>query len=152
MGVISATLIIATNVLMRYVFDIGLIWAEESVRFIIIWVTFVGASLCIRNNIHVKVDVLHLKLPFKYEKMLICFIYLVCIVFCIFLAYTGGILTYRVFATGQFNTSMPWLRMWMVNLSIPVFGVLGTKDFIQLFVLNLIRKGEIVRTVGGGNK
>ncbi|MCL2853298.1 MAG: TRAP transporter small permease [Defluviitaleaceae bacterium] len=147
-GLIFATLIIVFNTVLRYFFNASLVWAEESVRYVMIWVVFLASSLCIRHNIHVKIDILQLNLPFKARKILIMGIYLICIAFCLLLLQYSTQLTRQLFILGQISTSMLWLEMWIVNLAIPVFGILGTRDFIQLLILNVIHKDKIIRTVG----
>jgi C4-dicarboxylate transporter DctQ subunit len=151
-GVIFATLVIFANAVLRYAFQASLPWAEDSVRYVMIWVVFLGCSLCVRRDMHVKIDVLLVRLPFKLEKALVCIIYMLCIAFCLFLLYYGGELVRRMRILGQISTSMLWLEMWVIVLALPVFGILGIKDYTQLIILNLMRKGEIVRTLGGGTE
>ena len=148
MGLIAATLIIVFNSVARYFFAASVVWAEEAVRYIIVWSVMMGTSLAIRHNVHVKVDVLHVRLPLKAEKVLLVFTYFLGLFFCLFLIWSGYQHTRQLMHTGQFSTAMLWLQMWYVTIAIPIFGVLGSKDFAQLIVLNLLRKGEIVRTVG----
>ncbi len=48
----------ASNVFCRYVLNDSLTWAEEAMRFICIWLVFIGSSLTIRIDGHVSIDVL----------------------------------------------------------------------------------------------
>ncbi|RYD06992.1 hypothetical protein N752_01485 [Desulforamulus aquiferis] len=54
---LSATLLLFINVILRYVFTSSTTWAEEAIRYAIVWVTFFGASLCARNKMHVGIDI-----------------------------------------------------------------------------------------------
>lgn len=55
----SAIIIIgAANVFCRYVLNDSITWAEEAMRFICIWLVFIGSSLTIRIDGHVSIDVL----------------------------------------------------------------------------------------------
>ena len=47
-----------TNVVTRYGFGFSIGWAEEVSRFLMIWVTFLGAGLALREGRHVAIDVL----------------------------------------------------------------------------------------------
>lgn len=49
--------IVCANVVARYVFNSGLIWADEASRFMLIWVTFLGAAALVRLGEHITVDV-----------------------------------------------------------------------------------------------
>ena len=148
-GVLGSTFLITANVVMRYVFNASFFFAEEFARYIAIWVTFFGASACIRHNVHVKIEVLLTKLPFKAVKILVCFTFALCISGCIFLFLTGIDLVVRLAASGQMNTAVTWLPMWIPNVCIPIFGVLATKNYTHLLILNLLRRNEIVYTIGG---
>ena len=149
-GIVAATLIIVVNVIMRYFFANSIFWAEEAVRYIIIWTSYLGFSHAIRYNMHIKVDTLHHYLPPKAKKALIMAIYFACFVCCALFAYYAWVLIGRMQTFGQVNAVITWLPMWIVNLCLPIFGILGTKDYLQLLILNFRKKGEIVTTVGGG--
>lgn len=46
------------QVITRYVLHLSAPWAEESARYAFIWFTFIGASLAVKRNSHVRVDIL----------------------------------------------------------------------------------------------
>lgn len=48
----------AANVFGRYVLNNSLTWAEEAMRFLCIWLVFIGSSLTIRIDGHVSIDIL----------------------------------------------------------------------------------------------
>lgn len=48
----------AANVFCRYVLNDSLTWAEEAMRFICIWLVFIGSSLTIRVDGHISIDLL----------------------------------------------------------------------------------------------
>ena len=150
-GVLAITAITFWNVVMRYVFNHSIMWAEELSRYIMIWITFVGANLCIRNNIHVKMDVVQVKLPFRMAKIVIGIVYAICAGGCVFLAVMGVRLTMNVSANNQISTAMPFLKMWLVYVSVPVFAILSVKDYLWLAYLNAVRRDEIVREIGCGD-
>jgi len=64
------SLIMFLQVLFRYVFNNSLTWSEELAKFIFIWITFLGAAICFRDRIHLKVDFLMNKLPDKYKVLM----------------------------------------------------------------------------------
>ncbi len=150
-GVLTATFLIFYNVILRQFSTQSLTWAEELTRYIMIWVTFFGGNLCVQNNVHVKMDLLHIKLPKKAAKTLVSLTYLVCIAGCLFLAYTGYHLTVQIATLGQVSPSMPWLKMWVINISVPIFAVIGVKDYVWLLWLNIRSREEIVKEIGGAS-
>jgi TRAP-type C4-dicarboxylate transport system permease small subunit len=48
----------AIGVFFRYVLNSALPWAEESDRYLFIWLSFVGASITMRRKAHIAVDIL----------------------------------------------------------------------------------------------
>jgi TRAP-type transport system small permease protein len=53
----------AAGVFFRYVLNSALPWAEEADRYLFIWLSFVGASITMRQKAHIAVDVLVRSLP-----------------------------------------------------------------------------------------
>ncbi len=69
--VMVALIALFVNVVLRYGFNYSLAWSEELVREVIIYTTFIGCSLAIRNRAMIKVDAAvqifpKLKMPFTY--------------------------------------------------------------------------------------
>ena len=58
MTIIYATLTILAfaQVLMRYVFGGSLSWSEEAVRFLFIWLSFIGFSITMQRGGHISVQ------------------------------------------------------------------------------------------------
>ncbi|OCW58359.1 TRAP transporter small permease [Hoeflea olei] len=59
----AMTVIVFTNVALRYLTNYSLIWAEEVARYLMIWMTFVGAGLVLRAGGHVAITNLHDLVP-----------------------------------------------------------------------------------------
>ncbi|MFV0332518.1 MAG: TRAP transporter small permease [Tropicimonas sp.] len=60
--IVSAMLVIVVSVtilqiVLRYVFNAPLIWSEEFVRLLIVWITFIGASAVCYDGRHLNVDI-----------------------------------------------------------------------------------------------
>ena len=51
------------NVVLRFTTDRSLLWAEEMSRYLMIWLTFLGAGLVLRYGGHVGIDTLQEALP-----------------------------------------------------------------------------------------
>lgn len=57
------TIIIALQIVYRYLLDDPLFWSEEAARFIFVWIVFLGASTAVRDRAHVGIAFLVDKLP-----------------------------------------------------------------------------------------
>ena len=62
---IAAVVIVAMQVVTRYVFKIPLPWSEEIARYLFLWLTWVGASYATKERKHVSIDLVYEKLPEK---------------------------------------------------------------------------------------
>jgi C4-dicarboxylate transporter DctQ subunit len=145
-SIMTITVIIFIDVLLRYIFKNSLNWSEELTRYIMVWMTFIGASLCVRENIHVTMDILLNSLPNKSKKPLLYLIYGVSATVCLYLATLGWSIMIKVKNTGQVSPSMEFLPMWLVYLCVPISGVLMAKNFLHLMYLNFKSK-DVVRTI-----
>src|SRR5215216_6676208 len=60
------------NVVLRYVFNSGIATSEELSRWLLVWLTFLGAIVALRQHAHLGVDTLVRMLPPR--GRLICFV------------------------------------------------------------------------------
>ena len=65
-GVIVSIMFI--QVVFRYIFNNSLSWSEELIRFLFVWLTFLGGALAINNKSHIAVEFFIELLPVKYLK------------------------------------------------------------------------------------
>lgn len=55
----SISLLIFIQVVCRYVFNYSLYWSEELARYILIWITFLGAAVGFKRKAHMGIDFLY---------------------------------------------------------------------------------------------
>lgn len=51
-------IIVFANIICRYFLNISIASTEELSRFAFIWVSFIGVTLCLKNNEHLSIDVI----------------------------------------------------------------------------------------------
>ena len=59
----AMAVIVFANVALRFLTDHSILWAEEASRFLMIWLTFLGAGLVLRYGAHVGIDTLQERFP-----------------------------------------------------------------------------------------
>lgn len=59
----SMAAIVAVQVFFRYVLNHSIFWSEELARYLLVWLTFLGASVAYRRHAHATVDVIYRRLP-----------------------------------------------------------------------------------------
>ncbi len=56
------------QILLRNLFDTGIVWADELIRVLVLWIGLVGAMVASRSNRHISIDVVSRYLPEKTKK------------------------------------------------------------------------------------
>ncbi|MGI9568937.1 MAG: TRAP transporter small permease [Desulfobulbia bacterium] len=70
-------------------FDHPLIWSEELVRLLLVWIGFLGAAVACWDGTHLKVDAIAAKLPFGLRRILVVINGLIALIFAALLAWTS---------------------------------------------------------------
>lgn len=133
---LSASVIIFVNVVMRYVFNTGFVWAEEFVRYEIVWLVFIGGSVAARKGIHIGVEALLHVLPPALQRALRVTVGLICIAFCAALIWYGAELVAQTQMFRQ-RTSAMQVPFWIVQLAVPLGAGLMALRFGQRLWLDL---------------
>lgn len=68
----AMVVLVFSNVVLRYVFNSGIPTSEELSRWLLVWLTFLGAIVALRQHAHLGVDMLVRVLPARGK--LLCFI------------------------------------------------------------------------------
>ena len=66
---LSMSIIIAVQVFCRYVLNHSLFWSEELARYLLVWLTFLGASVAYYRNVHPGIDVIYARMPNSIQKI-----------------------------------------------------------------------------------
>jgi C4-dicarboxylate transporter DctQ subunit len=135
---ILSTLILFINVILRYFFSASTSWAEELTRYLIIWISFVGGSICVKHNDHVCVDLIHHLLPAKAKTVLIMITQWIASVFMAVLAYYSWKIMMFNFSTGQISPTL-MVPMWIIYLSIVLGSILMAIRFFENTIRSLIQ-------------
>jgi C4-dicarboxylate transporter DctQ subunit len=134
--IIFSSLLLFVNVVMRYVFLLPIYWAEELVRYLMVWMIFIGASQVTKFGGHVAVDIVPRFLSKRANTFLTITVNLICILFCILLAYYSFKQMLRVKIAHQVSPAME-LPMWLAYLPIPMGTVLMLIRYVQHICLRL---------------
>ena len=113
-------------------------WTEESIRFLFVWASCVGAAVGIKEHIHIGIDVLVNLLPRLGKKIAAVVVQLILCCFDVFLL-RAGIMIMQKTATQP----SPALRIPMsyVYMAVPVLGGLGLFYSLREIV-RIIREKE----------
>jgi len=122
------TILISCQVVLRYVFNESLTWAEELTRFVIIWMSLIGAAMGVRCNAHISVALLASMSSERAQRLAIGGASVLGIVFALCMLWYGSELLLLAQSSGQVSSAMQ-VPMYAVYLIFPISGALMALRF-----------------------
>jgi TRAP-type C4-dicarboxylate transport system permease small subunit len=120
--VLVAMVALFFNVVLRYGFSYSLAWSEELVREVILYTTFIGCSVAIKNRSTIRIDALVQLVPvLKYPLSI--FSYLVNLVFAVVMIYFGYLLCVLQVESDQTTLILQIPTVYLYAI-LPLMGVL----------------------------
>ncbi|GHV33420.1 C4-dicarboxylate ABC transporter permease [Synergistales bacterium] len=128
-----SVIVLFINVVLRYLFHAATTWAEEAIRYAIIWITFVGSSLCARKSSHVGIDIFVDMLSGKRKKIALALAQFISALFTALCTLFSWQIFLMVLRTGQRSPAM-LMPMAIVYFAMPLGFFLTTTRFVQVGV------------------
>lgn len=136
----TATLLVFSQVVARYVFHTGINWIPEMVEYLFLWSVMIGASYGVKHKVHLGVDVLAKKLPKKLRRQVSLLSILISISFTAGMAYLSYFYVLAAKTHDLISVDLQ-IPLWIAHLALPVGFTFLTLRFIE--VGWLIIKGEM---------
>jgi len=135
--VLVAMVSLFINVVMRYGFNYSLAWSEELVREVILYTTFIGCSVAVKNRSTIRIDALVQLVPVLKHPLAI-FSHVVTLLFSVVIIYFGYLLAEIQVVSGQKTLilEIPTAYLYAV---LPLMGLL-------MFIRTLMIMGEDLQT------
>jgi len=135
----TMAIIVAVQVFFRYVLNQSLFWSEELARFLMVWLTFFGASVAYYRKANPGIDVLYLRMPASIRKASALLIHTVSItLFCVMIFYG---FQFAYFIRLQISPALQ-LPKWIVLSIIPLSGLILLVHGIN-FLITELKRGHI---------
>jgi TRAP-type C4-dicarboxylate transport system permease small subunit len=131
--IVGVTLIIPWGVFTRYVLESASSWPEPLAVLMMIWFTFIGATLCYRENLHISVNVISDLLPPGPQLVLAWIRELLVGATGVFLLYYGASLVKTTWH--QVVAEFPTLSVGITYLPIPLGGGIMALFVIEKLIL-----------------
>ena len=122
--------LIMINVTLRYVWGMPHSLLDEFSVYFVVWGIFIGMSVALRTNHHIKVDMFYDMMPVWLKRYVSMFAHSLGLAFCVFFTYFGIVLVADYWQTGQGSTDSMF-PLWIVNFVMPVSGVMFGARFLQ---------------------
>lgn len=135
LSVALMAIVLLIGVLSRYVLPSPIVGTDELAMFLLVWVTFIGASIGIKNNDMVAVTIIVDRLA-RFKKVILILVQILVLAFSItFLIYGYN----WVFSDSMLNKSSPALQipLWIVYTIFP-FTMLTTIIFSIRNIVQLL--------------
>src|SRR5690625_117190 len=145
---LTLSILVFALIVIRYTLGISPEWSDELPRYLMVWLTFVGMSYCVRLGDHVTIDFLLQKLKGKFLKFFSIGILTICFIFSLVLLFYGYLLFSQVLYSGQTSISLG-VSMAYVYVSIPIGALLMSKNFLHLIILNIL-SDEVILSLKEG--
>jgi C4-dicarboxylate transporter, DctQ subunit len=130
-AVMVALLSLFVSVVLRYGFNYSLAWSEELVREVIIYTTFIGASVAVRQRSMIKIDASVQLLP-RLKVTLTFFSYLMTAIFAAIMVIYGWKMALLQIQTMQ-KTIILEIPLVYLYAIMPLMGVLMLIRTLQVF-------------------
>lgn len=131
---IFMSIAVVIQVIFRYILHQPIFWSEEIPRFILIWLTFLGSALAMKNQSHLSTSLFTNRLA-KQKRMWVQFFANLLSLWFLLIVVWGGIII--VILTMPNRTTALQMPAGLVYLAAPVGGILMIiyllKNTIELF-------------------
>ena len=114
-----ATLLLFSNVVLRYAFDTGMSWVLEAVQYLFAWVVLIGAAHGVKMGIHLGIDLVIEKLSPALRKKVVLFAVLCCLVFVAIVDYQSMRYIFKIYQWGDLTEDLQ-IPQWLPYLALPI--------------------------------
>ena len=124
------------NVVLRYTTGDSIVWAEELSRYLMIWLTFLGAGLVLRFGGHLAIDNMQDAVPARAGRILRALILLCVLAFAAVMMWLGTVYIMRAWAQTTPVTELPF---GLVYSALPVgflFLLIHMAMYARHYVVN----------------
>jgi C4-dicarboxylate transporter DctQ subunit len=115
------SVIVVIQVFSRYLFNYSFVWAEELVRYLMIWMVMIGAALVQSKNDHIRIDFFPMLAGPRGRRVMETFFRLCTLLFLIIIMVKG----FKISSFNQlFESSGLRISMFWPSLAIPIGAII----------------------------
>jgi len=121
------TLLTFSQVVLRYVFDTGLVWLLEATIYLFSWLVLVGISMGIRTDAHIAVEFVTERLTPRVQRLAALAAVGLSLLYAVLMFSGSFTLVQRLYDFGSLAHDIP-LPRWVLLSSLPIgFALLGLR-------------------------
>lgn len=115
----AMTILTFVQVVLRYVFNAGLVWALEATTYMFAWLVLFGMSYGIKAGSHIGVDVLVKLLPGAGQRAVGILAGFLCMAYAAIVLYGGYVYVDKMYLLGVEAEDLP-IQRWVLILILPI--------------------------------
>ena len=139
------TLLTFIQVVLRHLFNTGLLWSLEATTYSFAALVVIGMSYGIRTKSHIAVDMLTKKLPKKIRNAVTLFAVVICLIYTGLMFFGAYDLVSRLFDLGNLARDIA-VPKWLLTLTLPIGFLLLAFRFIEAGVQVIKGDSEVLLT------
>lgn len=142
----SMVLLAVLQIILRQFFDTGIVWADELIKIIVLWLAMVGSIAAARDNRHIRIDVLSHVLPDKLVALTRVIVDIFAAAVCVVIAYQAW--RYLQLEIEWQETVLVGLPAWMAHAIVPLAFLLIAYRFVVSLAAEVYQmlRGESLET------
>ncbi len=134
------TVLVIINIILRYIFNSGLVWSEEVATGCFVWAVFIGAVAVFKHRGHVGVDLIVKRLPQAMQRGIRLLTDLILVVLNGYMAYLSVLYIQTSYTK---MTPVLGVSSAYISSSVLIAFVLMTAYSVQFVVEDLFGKKEV---------
>lgn len=124
------TLLVFTNIIMRFVFNHSLALPDEMSTYLFVLMSFMGTAIAARKRAHLGLSIVTDRLSEKGRKYVNVAMYGISALFCLLIVIFGMQMVVSQYALGQRTAGMQWPE-WIYGLFVPVGAAFAMLAFLD---------------------
>lgn len=137
------SILIGSQVFMRYVMNNSLAWSEELARFAFIWATYIGLACAVKRNANICVEAVVNRLTWRPRRYAAILAHLLFLLFAALVVKEGYFLTAKIFKFGQQSSAMGVAMGWVYMAPVAGFSLVVIRLLQRIAAeVRLLRAGE----------
>lgn len=135
----AMVVVMGVQVVARYIFNSSLSWSEELLRYLFIWLAFIGMSYCVKKGSHMRIDIVEQLVPSVKSTLIVigdlCFL-----IFAAYMIGPGFSAIEKLKDSGQ-TSPAAGIPMYIVYSVLLFDFILVVVRILQKYISMFIKKG-----------
>ncbi len=126
------------QVLLRNLFQTGFLWADPLLRYAVLWIAFIGASIATYEDRHINIDVLTRLLIPKLKRLISVITNAFALIICVILL--NASIDFIKMEIGYPIEIFLGIKNWMLEIIIPIgFGLMSLRFLFRILKIFFIK-------------